>query len=194
MEIDDEVDVIAVQVKDKSLIDKTKADIERLVRKRRDVKEGQEDFEVSTPDAALESVNSILTGVQIFIVMIAMISIIVGAVGIINTMTTAVLERKKQIGIMKAIGARNEDIFLQFFIESGMMGLIGGMVGVIIGVVIGYIGTAGINSFIGSESSPQINFILIFLTLLGSFMIGSVAGIIPAMKAARQNPVDALRS
>ena len=163
------------------------------MRKTRDVKKGEEDFEVSTPDAALSQVNDVLTGVQIFIVMIASISIIVGAIGIINTMTTSVLERRKEIGIMKAIGARNSDIFFQFFIESGLMGLVGGIVGVIIGVLIGYMGTVGINNFVGSESEPSISLVLISLTLFGSFIIGSIAGIIPALRAARQNPVDALR-
>jgi putative ABC transport system permease protein len=193
MEYGDEVDIIVAQVKDKDLIDKAAEDIEKLLRKRRDVKLGQEDFEVSTPDAALSQVNDVLTGVQIFVVMIASISIIVGAIGIINTMTTSVLERKKEIGIMKAIGARNGDIFFQFFLESGFMGLAGGIVGVIAGVIIGYVGTVGINNFVGSEATPQINFILILSTLMGSFLIGSVAGIIPALRAAKQNPVDALR-
>lgn len=193
MEYGDDVDLIIAQVKDKSIMDKAKEDIEKLLRKRRDVKKGEEDFEVSTPDAALGQVNDVLTAVQMFIVMIASISIIVGAIGIINTMTTSVLERRKEIGIMKAIGARNSDIFFQFFIESGFMGLVGGLVGVIFGVLIGYMGTIGINNFVGSESEPVINLVLIFFTLFGSFMIGSLAGIIPALRAAKQNPVDALR-
>ena len=141
----------------------------------------------------LATVNQILTGVQIFIVLIATIAIIIGAIGIVNTMMTSVMERKKEIGIMKAIGARNLDIFLQFFIEAGMLGLVGGLVGIIAGIGIGYLGTIGINYLIGAETSPSINFMLIFATLLGSFIIGSIAGITPAMKAAKQNPVEVLR-
>ncbi len=192
-DIGDEVDFIVVKVKDKSLMMQAKEDIEKLLRKRRGVREGEENFEVSTPQAALSSVNSILFGVQVFIALIAGISIFVGAIGIINTMTTAVLERKRQIGIMKAIGARNKDIFMQFFIESGLMGLIGGVAGSIIGIIIGYLGTIGINNFVGADVAPKINLALILLTLAGSFLIGSVAGIFPAMRAARQHPVDALR-
>jgi len=193
MEIGDAVDIIAVQVKDKDLMEKAKEDIEKVLRKNRNVKKGEEDFEVSTPDAALSTVNSILGGVQAFIIVIASMSILVGALGIVNTMTTSVLERKSQIGVMKAIGATNKDIFFQFFIEAGLMGLIGGIFGVAFGLAIGYFGTVGINNFIGASVKPTIDFVLIALVLIGSFLIGSVAGITPAMNAARQNPVEALR-
>jgi len=188
-----EADMIAVIVKDKDLMDRTKEDIEKLMRKRRDVKEGEEDFEVSTPESAMETVNSVLGAVQAFIIIIASISILVGTLGIVNTMTTSVLERKKEIGIMKAIGATNMQIFLQFFFESGMLGLVGGLVGVVFGTIIGIVGVIGINQFLGAELSPVINFALIGGTLLGSFMIGAIAGIVPAMSAAKQNPVEALR-
>ncbi|MBW3020598.1 ABC transporter permease [Candidatus Woesearchaeota archaeon] len=189
----DEVDIIAVKVKNKELMDKAKEDIEKLMRKRRDVKIGEEDFEVQTPQAALSTVNSVLSGVQIFVGMIALISVLVGALGIVNTMTTAVLERKTQIGVMKAIGARNSDIFYQFLIESGIMGLIGGIIGVTVGSIIAYVGTIGINNFLGAQISPSLNMMLIVTTLIGTFTIGCIAGLVPAMNAARQKPVDALR-
>ncbi len=73
------------------------------------------------------------------------------------------------------------------------MGMIGGIVGVIIGTFISYVGTVGINSWVNATSEPQINWILIGGTLFGSFLIGSLAGIMPALKAAKLNPVDALR-
>jgi len=189
----DKASVIIVQVKNKDLMTKAQIEIEDLMRERRNDRKGEEDFEVSTPEAMLATVNQVLTGVQMFIVLIATIAIIIGTIGIVNTMMTSVMERKKEIGIMKAIGARNSDIFLQFLIESGMLGLIGGIVGVIAGIGIGYLGTLGINYFIGSETTPGINFILISTTLIGSFIIGAIAGITPAMKAARQNPVEVLR-
>ena len=189
----DNVDIIGVKVKEKDSIDLVKEDIEELMRDRRDVKRGEEDFEVSTPQATLQTIDQVLFGVQIFIVLIALISIAVGSIGIVNTMTTSVLERKKEIGIMKAIGAKNSDVFLQFFIEAGLLGLIGGIIGIIFGLLLGALGTYSINNFIGSTTKIEIDFFLIFFSLLGSFLIGSVSGVYPAMKAARQNPVDALR-
>lgn len=189
----EEVDIIAVYAKDEIQIEKTKEDIEKLMRKRRDVKVGQEDFSVETAAALLETVNSILGGVQAFIIIIASISIVVGAVGIVNTMTTSVLERRQEIGIMKAIGARNQNIFLQFLIESGLVGLIGGFIGVVFGLLIGVLGTFGINNFLGAETLPSINLLFVFFVLLFSFIVGAVAGIVPAMNAAKQNPVEALR-
>jgi len=189
----DEVDIIAVKVKGKDLVEKAKEDIEKLMRNRRDVKEGEEDFVVSTPDALLDQVNSILTSIQIFIIIIASISIVVGAIGIVNTMATSVVESKKEIGIMKAIGARNSHIFLMFLVESGFLGLVGGILGIIFGVTIGTLGIWQINNLIGADTRISINFILILVTLIGSFLIGAVAGIVPAMGATKQSPVEALR-
>jgi putative ABC transport system permease protein len=93
---------------------------------------------------------------------------------------------------MKAIGAKNSQVFMQFFIESGFLGLVGGMLGIAFGALLGYVGTFEINSFFGSDTSPKINFLLIFFSLFGSFLIGALSGIFPAMKAAKQNPVRAL--
>ena len=189
----DNVGVIVAEAQGKDSLNKTKTDIENLLRKRRNVKAGKEDFTVQTPAAALSTVDSILTGVQIFVVIIASISILVGAVGIINTMTTSVLERRREIGIMKAIGARNSQVFLQFLIEAGLLGLIGGITGSIFGTLIGYFGTVAIGSLVGGNLSPNINFMLIGLTLIGSFIVGAISGIAPARSAANQNPVEALR-
>ena len=189
----DDVDLIAVRVKSKDVMERAKEDIEKLMRRRRDVDVGKEDFSVSTPDALLDSVNSVLGGVEAFIIIIASISIVVGAVGIVNTMTTSVLERRKEIGIMKAIGARNSQIFLQFLIESGLLGFVGGLVGVLAGLGVAYVAIGGINSFLGSEIGMELDYVLIFGALVGSFVIGALAGIVPALNAAKQNPVEALR-
>jgi len=188
-----EVGVIGALPREKGEIERTKEDIEKLLRSRRNVKIGEEDFEVSTPEASLDQVNSILGGVQAFIVIIAFISIFVGAIGIVNTMTTSVLERRKEIGTMKAVGARNSNIFYQFFVESSLLGLVGGLAGALFGTLIGVFGTIALSNWLGVELGIKIDFLLIIASLLGSFTIGGIAGIVPALNAAKQNPVEALR-
>ena len=84
--------------------------------------------------------------------------------------------------------------YISSFIEAGLLGLIGGVVGIIFGVTVGIFGVLAINDFIGATTQPQINIVLILGALIGSFIIGSVSGIVPAIRAAKQHPVDALRS
>jgi putative ABC transport system permease protein len=94
---------------------------------------------------------------------------------------------------MKAIGAKNSDIFFQFFIEAGLLGFVGGVIGILIGLGIGFVGVQGLNSFLGATTPFKVDFILIAGTLLGSFLIGSISGIAPAVRAAKMNPVEAIR-
>jgi putative ABC transport system permease protein len=108
-------------------------------------------------------------------------------------MTTSVLERISEIGIMKAIGARNEHIFFQFLIESGLLGFIGGVIGVFLGLGIGELGIMGLNNFLGSEISLVLDYFFISLVLFLSFLVGALSGIVPALQASRKNPVEAIR-
>lgn len=192
-DVGDRADFITVKVKDRGLMDEAKEEIEKVMRERRDVKRGGENFEVSTPESSLESVNQILTGIQAFIVVVASMSIIVGVIGISNTMATSVIERKREIGVMKSIGARNGSVFCQFLVEAGLLGFVGGVVGVALGVGMGHAGTAAMNGLLGISTAPNFDPALMFFSLLGSFVVGAVSGIVPAMKAARQDPVDSLR-
>ena len=93
----------------------------------------------------------------------------------------------------RSLGAKQNDIVYQFLFEAIFISLIGGIIGSIVGVLIGVAGTAGIANFLGADLKPSIDFALIGFTLVGSFLLGGLAGINPAMSAARQNPVDALR-
>lgn len=191
---DGTVNVIGVKVKDENKIDKTKEDIEKLLRKERNVKKGEENFEVQSPQAMLETLDSTLFAVQLFITIIAAISLLVGGIGIMNTMYTSVLERTKEIGIMKSIGARNSNIFTLFFIESGFMGMVGGIVGIILGLIFAY-GFAAIGrAALGADLiQAHISLGLMLGALVFSFFVGLTAGLIPAIQAAKKHPVDALR-
>lgn len=192
---DNELDVIVAQVKNDDEIPNVKKNIEKVMRKQRDVKEGEEDFAVSTPQEALDNINSTLGAVNIFVIVIASISILVGGIGIMNSMFMSVTERTRDIGIMKSIGARNNTIFSLFFIESGLLGSMGGLIGATIGALISIIGANALKNFLGGEIEvkAQIDLILFLGSIIGSFVVGSFFGIIPAMRAAKLHPVEALR-
>ena len=186
--------VIAVKVKDVNSIDSIKEDIEKLLRKERGVKKGEEDFVVQSPQKILESLNSTLFAVQLFIYIIATISLLVGGIGIMNTMYTAVLERTKEIGIMKAIGAKNSGVFTLFFMESGFLGMVGGLIGIVIGLILAY-GLAFIGKLaLGSDLiQAKASLLLIFGALAFSFFIGTIFGVLPAFQASKLHPVDSIR-
>ena len=190
----EDYDIIVIQVQPNADISNVQRNVEKIMRKERNVKEGGEDFTVQTPQAILGQVNSTLFAVQLFVYIIAGISIVVGGIGIMNTMYTSVLERTRQIGIMKAIGARNSSIFSLFFIESGLIGSIGGLIGAAFGAGIA-VGLAFVGrALLGVDMiRAEISIWLLISSVLGSFLLGSVFGILPAVKAAKLNPVDALR-
>lgn len=190
----DEYDFIGVKIAPGSTINKVTEDIEHVMRKQRNVKEGEEDFSVESPQAIVESLNNTLLGIQIFVYIIAGISLLVGGIGITNAMYTAVLERTKEIGIMKAVGAKNNTIFTLFFLEAGFLGSFGGLIGALLGTLMAY-GAASISRVaLGTDLiSAHVQPWLFLGALFFSFLIGTLAGILPALQAAHKNPVDSLR-
>ena len=194
LDIGDEIDIIGLTVENSDIAEETAERIERELRKDRNLKEGEEDFSVQTPSQVLGTVTDILTAVNVVVVGIAMISLIVGGIGIANTMYTSVLERQKEIGTMKAVGARNKDILTIFVIEAGILGLIGGIAGVIVGIIISkgieYISRVmfGVD-MLRASMSPWI----IFGSLAFAFVVGVASGFLPSYQASKLKPVDALR-
>ncbi|MBR9700344.1 ABC transporter permease [Candidatus Woesearchaeota archaeon] len=160
----------------------------------RDRDEGEEDFGIESTEELMDSFGDILMIVNVVIVGIAAISLLVGGVGIMNTMYTAVVERTQEIGIMKAIGARNSDILLIFLIESGMLGLVGGAIGVALGLglskLIEWVGKAILDTaFLQAWWSWE----LIVGALAFSFFTGVISGVAPAYHASKQQAVESLR-
>jgi putative ABC transport system permease protein len=186
--------IIAIRVKDQNNINQVKEEVEKILRKERRVKVGEEDFTISTPQSSLDSLNSTLFAVQLFVIIIALISLLVGGIGITNTMYTAVLERTKEIGILKSIGAKNSTVFSIFLFESGLLGLVGGIIGILLGMIFAY-GLSFLGRlFLGSDLiQAEISLTLILGSLLFSFLIGMLAGFIPAYQASKKHPVDSLR-
>ncbi|MFH1211269.1 MAG: ABC transporter permease [archaeon] len=188
---------IEIRVKDTNLIDDTLTQIESRLMLVRAVNERTKDFSVTSVKALQETIASTLSTMTLFLSAIAAISLLVGAVGIANTMFTTVLEKTKEIGIMKSIGAKNRDVLLMFLFNSGMVGLAGGILGGLIGIGASYLMSRFILSGLDlgrvSLGSAVVNPQTLALVLGLSLFIGIMAGIIPAYRASKMNPVDALR-
>lgn len=153
------------------------------------------DFSVITPEKAGRLIGGVLTIIELGLVLIALISLIVGAVGIMNTMYTSVIERTKQIGIMKAIGATSEAILSLFLLEAGMIGLVGGILGVTFGLFIAYLISllAAYGGVPGLFSFAALDFYGLAVVLIVTFIVGILSGVLPARNAAKMEPAEALR-
>ena len=194
LDIEDEESQIMVKTAEGFDPEEVADTIERKLRKSRGEKENQETFSVQTSEQLLETFQNIFGVVQGVLVGIAAISLLVGGVGIMNTMYTAVLERTKEIGTMKAIGAKNSHVLLLFLLESGLLGLVGGLIGV--GVGIGLAKTAEYAAAVALGSDllqASMNPIIFGGALAFSFVIGTLSGILPALQASKLKPADALR-
>jgi len=184
---------IMADVVDGETPSKVAESLKRTLRRHRGLKQGEEDFSIQTFEEMLESFGSILLIVQSVLIGIAAISLLVGGVGIMNTMYTSVFQRTNEIGIMKAIGARNSDILLIFLIESGFLGMIGGAVGIGIGFAIGKTVELAASQYGLEMFKASFPWYLILGALAFSFIVGSIAGVFPARQASKLKPVDALR-
>jgi len=126
------------------------------------------------------------------------IALVVAAVGVVNTMVMSILERTREIGLMRAVGAKRSTISRLFTFESSMLGLMGGSVGILIGYALTLIGNPLINKQLKGNSIQSSNILslppwLIVSVILGTTVIGMLAGLGPARKAAKLDPVEALR-
>lgn len=145
-------------------------------------------YEASEVVARGEELKNILKTLNLFIVAVASISLLVGGIGVMNIMLVSVTERVKEIGIRKAIGAKNIHILLQFMTEAVLLALIGGVIGIIIGMV----GANIICSFI--DLQPIFSVTIIIISFLTSTLIGIIFGVYPARQASLLNPIEALRT
>lgn len=167
--------------------------VQEKLRKHKDQEKGKEDFFVQTFEDALQTFGNIITVLNGILFLIALISLIVASVNTMNTMYTAVLERTKEVGIMKAIGARNEDILFLFIFESGFIGMVGGVLGVLLGYLIASAGGAIAAASGFSFLQPVYPIGLIVGCVLFSFAVGAASGVLPARQASKLKPIDALR-
>ncbi len=167
--------------------------IRENLRKSRDLEEGEEDFFVQTFEDMIESYSSALNIIVSFIIFIALISVLVSAINTSNTMITSVLERVKEIGILKSVGAKNSEIFKIFLFESSLIGFTAGLVGIGIGYGLSYLGKEILMNLGYGFLQPSFPLWLFVSCLVFAILTGAISGVVPARNASRISPVEALR-
>jgi len=173
-----EYTTIQVKVADPDSIDQLSEDIEDAL----------EDVSIITSELAMSMVDSILGTIEAVLSGIAGISLLVAGVGIINTMTVSVMERTREIGVLKAIGAKSSDVLFMFLSEAVMTGIAGGTMGAIFGFML----STFVGNYVGVTAEVSLS--LGAITLLFAVITCVISGLYPAWRASNLNPVEALRS
>jgi len=199
----DHVTFMMHQVTDRDLVEETADQIRYILRENHSLPHPQEatgwqgapkdDFRVVSMIESMEIMGTVTGAITLLLLAIVVISLVVGGVGILNIMYVMVSERTAEIGLRKAVGARYQDIMLQFLFEAVLITIIGGIIGIIFGVVISFLIYWGANSY--GLDWPFVVPIRAFITALGfSAFFGILFGVYPARKAAQLEPVEALRN
>ncbi|MEM8960686.1 MAG: ABC transporter permease [Acidobacteriota bacterium] len=182
---------IRLQAADTELVPRIEDDITTLLRRRHKLGEDEEDdFDVVLQDELLDTIGSVLGSVTAVVGAVVGVALLVGGIGIMNIMLVSVTERTREIGVRKSVGARKQDILLQFLIEALTLSLIGGVIGLGVGWGIG----ALVASLLPGDWPPAyVPMWAVALSFGFCSAVGMIFGIYPASKAARLDPIEALR-
>lgn len=160
-----------------------------LLRQRHNLKDSDaDDFQIMDMKQVMETMNTVTGYMKLLLIAIAGVSLLVGSIGIMNMMLVSVAERTREIGIRKAIGARERQIIIQFLSESILISFIGSMAGLLIGVGL----SQGVGRFVMGYNVPFSAWSVI-LSVSVAVVVGLASGVVPALKAAKLNPIDSLR-
>lgn len=184
-----EITMFFIKVKDANRIEYVVDSIQKNL----DDEHGEDTFMVMSTMQLTEQIGSITSMISVFLGGIAGISLLVAGIGISNTMLMSIMERTREIGIMKAVGATNKEIMEIFLIESAAIGLIGGILGCVIGIGISRVISTASSYFFGMSINTAVTPELISIGLGFAVGVGVVSGLFPARRAAKLKPVEALR-
>jgi len=181
------------KVDDAGNVERTLADINILLRNRHNMKDNEEsDFSVRSTATALAMLTTITDVLKYFLIAIASISLLVGGIGIMNSMLISVSQRVREIGLRKAVGARKTHIITQFLIEASFITITGGIIGIIFGVAVSFLASVVLIK-LGYEWQFLVPLSSVAIGFSVSFIIGIIFGLYPALKASRISPMEALR-
>jgi len=179
-----------IRIYDVTQADEIAEDIEMAINENH----GDEDFaNAITMTSLIESIQQILSIAQVVLLSIASIALVVASIGIMNTMLTSVMERTREIGIMKAIGATNKDVLFIFIMEGILISIIGGIAGIILGIFGSNALSTVLTSSFGGALNPVISTSTIVLAILVAILVGMLSSLYPARKAAKMSPIEAVR-
>jgi putative ABC transport system permease protein len=189
----DYVNFMRIKIDSKDNIDRAVIDVEKTLREKHRIKDdASDDFSVRSSAQAIETLTTVTNVLKYFLAAVAAISLVVGGVGIMNIMLISVHQRVREVGLRKAVGAKNGHIISQFLIEAVFVTLIGGILGIIFGTLVAFLAAIIIKS-LGYDWEFIIAPSAIFLATSVSVAIGLIFGIYPATKASRISPMEALR-
>jgi putative ABC transport system permease protein len=188
----DRVDLLIVQATSANTVARASDEVAQILRTRHRTEIGADDFTILTQEDFLDTAKTITDVLTIFLGGIAGISLLVGGIGIMNIMLVSVTERTREIGLRKALGARRQDILVQFLTESSLLSLIGGLTGIGLGWTISFI-VGEIARSRDTPITPEIGLDIVLLATLFSTAVGLFFGLYPANRAASLEPVEALR-
>jgi len=184
---------IRLKINSTNNIPLAKAEIKTVLRNQHNIDNpADDDFSVRDQVSALKMIDDITNALRYFLLSVGVISLIVGGVGIMNVMLIAVSQRIREVGLRKAVGAKNSDILIQFLIESATISFLGGAVGIIVGIVVVFLTYIAMR-FLGYDWQFLISFDSVGVAVFVSVLIGLIFGLYPARKASRISPMEALR-
>jgi len=186
------VDMILIQALDADAVPQASEEVAQILRARHQTAIGADDFTIFNQQDFLDTAATITGVLTIFLGGIAFISLLVGGIGIMNIMLVSVIERTREIGLRKAMGATKRDILVQFLTESSLLSLFGGLIGIGLGWLIAT-GVGAIAAATNTDFTPAISLDAILLATVFSAVVGLFFGLYPANRAANLEPVEALR-